>query len=53
MTDSLTFDEKVFVACILAEYKEPVVTEESGRMVHTYDAIGWASFDSVEGALTA
>lgn len=55
MCDSLTFDEKVYVACLIAPWHDPVVTnvrEVNGRTVTSrYDAITWASWDSVEVTL--
>lgn len=51
--EHLTFDEKVFVACVLAEFTEKVVTGTTGRLTHHYDAVGWASWGSVEKAMVA
>lgn len=49
---NLSFDDKVQVACVLAEFTEPIQTGRGpeGMTTH-YDAVGWASFDSVDHAL--
>lgn len=58
----LTDDEKMYVACILAAWTDPVLTDVDdsgiggsgyGVKKSYYDAVGWASWDSVEGALKA
>lgn len=56
MEEMLTFDEKNRIACYLATMTDTIVTGEeelSGGATRTthYDAVGWASWDSVEVAL--
>lgn len=49
---NLTPDENARLACLTAEYVEMI---EIGETVlggtATYDAVGWASYDSVDAAL--
>jgi len=49
--NGLTFDDKAYIACVQAQYTEPIVIGKSGRMTNRYDAVSWACWDSVEKAL--
>lgn len=51
MEEMLTFDEKAQATYVQAEFTEPIVIGQEGRMTRTYDAVSWACWDSVEAAL--